>query len=594
MKLTSINIQNFQSLRHVQLPLQAPITLIAGDNEAGKSSLCEAIRMAILGEHARVDYKKDLGLLVTDGASEGSITIEAGEAGVSVLLPEGKQHGEFPGADSPVLPYLLEPSRFARASADERRTLLFKVTGSGARAAVVKEMLKARGCDETLAEGILPMLRSGFPAAKEYADGKARDAKADWRAVTGEAWGSKKAEAWQAVKPDFDAALLADLTAEGEKLGRRIGEQQEYLGGLRAKAEAFKAWQMQSERRESTARSLPSLRTKLKTDQDNLAEWAEKVTALEGQAGTGPREGLVHDLARCLDEAIKVEQVNDLLPGALEIRVLQALEAYETQHGKIGAQGDPEAAAQLPAARKARDLMQRSVDNDLRDIAAAELAASGDDGAAVECVEPEDLQRAQGELQRLQVEQREIQQRVQTLLDAKRAAEGAAEKTSAATSHHAIIGKWLAISDAMAPDGIPGELLAAAVGPFNKLLAELSGIAGWAPVQLDADQTIRCGQRLYRQQSASAQWRADAIITLALAEMSGLRLALLDAFDIMNLAGRGEVIDLLDALAVAGRIDTVILLGTLKAPTTPPTDAFETHWIENGCLGAPAALREAA
>ncbi|VFR20267.1 hypothetical protein ANDO1_1731 [plant metagenome] len=593
MKIQSIEIQNFQSLRAVHLPITTPLVLVGGDNEAGKSSLCEAIRMALLGENGRVDYKKDMGQLVTDGATDGVITVETAGGGVSVLLPDGKQHGTLPETEHPALPYVLEPRRFAAASADDRRTLMFRVTGTSASSAVVLGKLKERGCDETLASGILPMLRAGFPAAKEFADGKARDAKANWRAVTGEAWGSKKAEGWQAAKPDFDQAMLTTLSAELDQLSTKVGEQQQHLGGLREKSNAYATRKAQAERREAQAHKLPSLRTKLATDEAGLAEWEGKVTALQARAGTGPREGLVHDLARCLAQLWASEASKNVAFG-IGLDVKGAIAEYERQHGKLDASGDPEAAAALPKAIESRDLMKRSVANDKRDIAAVEAAAADQDASAVECVEPADVQVAQAELQRLQIAQREVQQRRQALLDAQRVVQECDGKTQAAAAHHAEVAQWLKVSEAMAPDGIPSELLAAALGPVNKLLGELSTLAGWTPVSIDDDLTIRCGARFYRQQSASAQWRADTILALALAELSGLRVALLDAFDILNMAGRGQVLDLLDELAVAGRVDTVILLGTLKAPTAAPTDAYVSHWIEGGRLLVGEQLREAA
>lgn len=593
MKIQSIEIQNFQSLHAVHLPITTPLVLVGGDNEAGKSSLCEAIRMALLGENGRVDYKKDMGQLVTDGATDGVITVETAGGGVSVLLPDGKQHGTLPESEHPALPYVLEPRRFAAASADDRRTLMFRVTGTSASSAVVLGKLKERGCDETLASGILPMLRAGFPAAKEFADGKARDAKASWRAITGEAWGSKKAEGWQAAKPGFDQAMLTTLSAELDQLATKVGEQQQHLGGLREKSNAYATWKAQAERREAQAQKLPSLRTKLATDEAGLAEWEEKVAALQARAGTGPREGLVHDLARCLAQLWASEASKNVAFG-IGLDVKGAIAEYERQHGKLGASGDPEAAAALPKAIESRDLMRRSVANDKRDITAAEAAAADQDGSAVECVEPADVQAAQADLHILQAEQREVQQRRQALLDAQRVAQECVGKTQAAAAHHAEVIQWLKVSEAMAPDGIPSELLAAALGPVNKLLGELSALAGWTPVSIDDDLSIRCGARFYRQQSASAQWRADTILALALAELSGLRVALLDAFDILNMSGRGQVLDLLDELAVAGRVDTVILLGTLKAPTAAPTDAYVSHWIEGGRLMVGEQLLEAA
>ncbi|MEN5397123.1 hypothetical protein ABE612_06400 [Achromobacter xylosoxidans] len=68
--------------------------------------------------------------------------------------------------------------------------------------------------------------------------------------------------------------------------------------------------------------------------------------------------------------------MNALLPGALDMQILDVLNRYEAQYGKLGAAGDVEAATALPKAIEARDLMARSIENDRRDIATAEAAAA--------------------------------------------------------------------------------------------------------------------------------------------------------------------------------------------------------------------------
>ncbi|MEI2416174.1 AAA family ATPase [Orrella sp. JC864] len=591
MKIQHLEIQNFQALRHVDLSIPTPLAMIGGDNEAGKSSLCEAIRLALTGEQTRVALKKEMGEMVTDGATKGHIFVDVDGAGVSVSLPDGKAHGNAP--ENPFLPFVLQPSRFASTTTDERRTLLFKLTKVAASSASVLERMKARGCAESLASGVLPMLRSGFPAAHDYAAGQAKDCKSAWRGVTGEAWGEKKAPGWSAAKPEFDLAALTAINGEIAELDERIGGHQQSLGALREKASAFQAYQAQAAQREKQAAQLPALRNKLAVDEKQLAEWQAKVEDLTARAGTGPRQGLVHDLARAVDYLLGFTAA-DASKTADDLAAEAALASYEAQYGKLGGQGDPDAAAELAKAIQARDLMQRAVNNDRRDIAAGEAAASGTDAAAVEVVEPSDLQAAEQALQQLKEKRAALSKRHHDLLTAQRASEQADKKTAEAAKHHADAIEWLKIAAALAPDGIPGELLADALRPVNALLAELSELAGWATVRIDPDMTIRAGGRMYRMQSASAQWRADTILALAIAELSGLRCVLLDAFDILNMAGRVEVIDLLDVLAESGRIDTAILLGTLKAPPSAPTDAYTAFWLQDGALGDTVLQQKAA
>lgn len=104
---------------------------------------------------------------------------------------------------------------------------------------------------------------------------------------------------------------------------------------------------------------------------------------------------------------------------------------------------------------------------------------------------------------------------------------------------------------------------------------------------------LRPGRPRYRLLSESERWRTDVLLALAIAHLSGLRCAILDRFDYLNLAGRSEILGLLDALAADGDIDIVLLLDTLKATPAAPSEAFTVYWIEQGRAGA-AALKEAA
>jgi AAA15 family ATPase/GTPase len=50
LKIQTININNFLALEQVTLNLQAPINIIAGQNEPGKSSVQDAIQWCLTGQ----------------------------------------------------------------------------------------------------------------------------------------------------------------------------------------------------------------------------------------------------------------------------------------------------------------------------------------------------------------------------------------------------------------------------------------------------------------------------------------------------------------------------------------------------------------
>ncbi|MFY3950563.1 AAA family ATPase [Achromobacter xylosoxidans] len=593
MRIAHINIENFQGARAVDLDLRTPVALIAGLNGAGKSSIAEAVRLALLGTPERVGLKKEFGALVTDGAKLGAVALDLEDGAVGISLPKGTQTGEALVPQSPALPYVLAPERFAAAKPDERRTLLFALSGTNVKADEIERRLLARSCSPLLVPAIKPILRGGFAAGAEYAKQQATEAKGAWKAATGEQWGSQKAEGWAADVPSFDQAALVGERAALAEVDAKLEQYTKALGALEQKASAFAVARDQNAARQAQAAKLPALRQKLEFDLDEHKKAAAHVETLQAKAGTGPRVGLVHDLALCLSQLWKSEASKNVAFG-IGLDIKSVLATYERQYGKIGAAGDTEAAAALPKAIEARDLMARSVENDRRDIAAAEAAAAQlQDAAAPEEVQPADVEAARAKVTALRAERKAVDDRVQALLNAKQAATSAAERTTNATRYHGDVLAWLAIGDALSPDGIPGEILAEALQPFNAKLADLASLADWRVPSISADMGITWGGRPYRLLSESERWRVDALIGAALAEISGLRCLILDRFDCLDLGGRGDALGLVDALAADGRLDTILVLGTLKAAPAAPSDMFTVLWIDEGQAG-PAKLREAA
>lgn len=594
MRINRITIENFQGVRAVDLDLRTPVALIAGANGAGKSSVAEAVRLAMLGSPERVGLKKEYGALVTDGAKGGAIVLDLAEGSVGISLPKGTQSGEGLVPQSSALPFVLDPQRFAAAKPDDRRTLLFALTGTKVEPDDIERRLLERGCNAVLVTQIKPILRSGFAAGADHAKQEATQAKGSWKTTTGEQWGSQKAEGWAADIPPFDQAALAGDRTALAGVDAKLEQNTKALGALEQKAAAYAAARDHIAARQAKAAQLPALRQKLEFDQGEHSKLAERVAALQAKAGTGPREGVVHDLARCLDDAYNDEKVNAALPGPLDMRILKVLDAYEAHYGKLDATGDAEASAALPKAIEARDLMARSVENDRRDIAAAEAAAAQLQGeAAPEEIQPADVEAARAKVTALRAERKAIDDRVQTLMNAKQAATSATERTANATRYHTEITDWLAIGDALSPDGIPGEILAEALQPVNDKLASLAELANWRAPAIDADMGITWGGRAYRLLSESERWRVDTLIGAALAEISRLRLLVLDRFDCLDMTGRADALGLVDALAAEGHMDTILVLGTLKTAPPAPSDAFTTFWIENGTTEQPQ-LRAAA
>ena len=572
MKLTHITAQNYLGARAVNLDLSAPVLLVAGKNGAGKSSIQEAVRHALAGDAARVSLKKDFGALLTEGAKQGFAEITTDTGAFSIVLPSGKGNH----SDDSALPFVLDAQRFARMTADERRSFLFGLMKVSTSGAAVLAKLKARGCDAAKADEIAADLRAGFPAAEKAAQGKARDAKAAWKTITGgETWGKDKAAGWVAPKPPetygveaVKAAenLLAETDAEIEATNQLIGERRA-AAKQRADAEA-----RVSDLRAKAGR-LPALRDKLARDEAEHAEWSAKLAALPPAPGEKPRTFA----CPCCGVAL----IHRLADGALV--------EYQTDTKKA----DPEIEVQRKQQQDAVDLYARSVANDRRDIATAEAAAAELASAEKSLADtaPGYAEAAEAKLAELKADRKARAATLETMCAANRQAQAADETTRKAAGYHADVLAWLLIADALSPDGIPAELLAAAMDPINAHLLDFSNMAEWADVLINSDMGIMAGGRPYALLSESEQWRADALIGAVIAELSGLRLLALDRFDVLDAKGREDALYWLDGMALDGKIDTALVFGTLKALPSGLPETIQPVWIE---AGVASEMREAA
>lgn len=597
MRLTHIHAKNFIGLAEVVLPITSPVCLIAGPNAAGKSSLRDAIALALTGDMARVRLKKEAGALVRDGAKKAEIKVtdaDGDERRVTITaagaITDNRPKGTAP---DPMLNYVLDAQRFASLDAAARREFLFGLMAVKLDREAVGAKLRGRGHDEKRIANVLPMLRSGFPAAHDEAKAHAGNARAAWKAVTGEAYGTTKAETWEAeAPPAFSEAGLADAIASVQTIEQDIAGQQQAIGTIEAEARARAAAQQKLLNLQPAIDMTQRRREKLAADERGLKAAEDALHAAEAKAGNAPRVGLEHDLAEALAWAATF--VPEGLHDNAEYRDgLAALEAYEAQHGKLGAQaGDPAARQALPALRDAARLMASAVQHSSRDLRASEEAEAQAKALREQLAvafDADALARGRTALADLRGRLTTARAEEARRRALKTAAADADKKTKDAAEHHADAQAWDAIAEALSPNGIPAEMLAKALGPINERLAQSAADTTWPAVTIDGEMAVTLGGRPYGLCSESERWRADAMLAEAIANLSGCGLLVLDRADVLDPASRGDLLAWMGVLADNNEIGTALLFATLKGMPSALPDGIEAHWIEGGSVVAQMA-----
>lgn len=568
MQIQQVVISNVLGLARADIVCTAPVVIVAGNNEAGKSTLSDAISMAILGTPRRVKLKKELGQLLHDDAAKGRVTIMAGgDVMGDFKLPGGAHICELEARHKAFMEFVLDPALFARQDDKDRRATLFKLTNCKASPDATAAMLIKRGISEELANEVKPMLRGGFPAAAKEAAENATKAKGAWRAVTGENWGSDKANGWEPEAPAFevDQADLAAAQKELATLNQDLQDGNQTLGATKAALAEAGTLQQQIDTLTELAGLEQRRATKLATDETDIAEWQAKLAEAEA-AATGEQAAPAHECPHC--------------HGLLEIKNGKVL-AYPEHAQAI----DPEAKKRAAEYRGYRDSAQRAVDNSKRDLREAQDAGAKAAALAEKLANAptqEMLDNADAMLTELRLQRDSLAAKVTALTEAQQAAAQRTGLITQAAAYHKEVTEWLQVAEALGPNGIPAEILASAITPVNDALAVLARMAKWKPVVIGNDMEITCGGRLYGLMSESAKWRADTLVALAIAQISELRFVVLDRFDVLDIPGRLQLLGMLCELGRIKAMDTMFMCGTMKAiPAKLPPEAIGI-WVQNG------------
>lgn len=588
MKITQITINDILGVRQFDAHLVRPVNYIIGKNGAGKSSVREAVKMAFLGSPDRVALKKEYGEILHGNAKTGFVSVETEEHGApGFTVPKGN-HTAAEGLDADALPFCIEPALFAGLKADEKRSFLMKLTNTRPDREKIAARMLELGVSQDVIDFVVPMLRQGFPAAAAQAEQQRKDMRAAWKATAGETYGEVKAATWQAEATAHDQGKIEDIGLMIRTQNQQLEEMVGKLGGLRQEKTQVLMVTQTRQKLEVDAGKLEAAKRKLATDIQNRDAAKAAFEAAAAKAGTGPRVGLVHDLATCLDDVYN-EGDNILnIPAELDSRILEAFRQYEAQYGSLDAQGDPEATAKLPELEKAVQLMQRAAENAERDLKTAQTAADAlqrEAASATRKVSTIDTEIADLEATIAQEKKyiADYQAQLQAEQEKKRRSQEADQITTKAADYHRQAMAWDKAYAALSPDGIPAELLAAALDPFNAQLKYVAETIGWPVVAIDADMQITLGGRQYRLLSESEQWRTDTVLAIAISHTSGIDFVVLDRFDVLDNTGRAQAIDGLDVLAEQQIIESALVMGTLKQkPDLAAFDQSAVFWIEAG------------
>ncbi|MGZ8220007.1 MAG: AAA family ATPase [Methylobacter sp.] len=556
--MKQILINNLVGIKHADITL-SPVTMLCGDNGAGKSSIGAAIRMALTGDVERITLKKNIAELAHNRAKDYGSKVTMGEAEYSFGKMYGNKH--LPSsADRRLYEIVTGATKLAEASSDYLQKLIIDLSGISLTADEVKKRLS--GHDQGNVDRLLPFIRKSFDEAETEAKKQATGARAVWKSVTGETYGENKAADWKAEQPETDTARRDELVAELDFISTQIAQlktlktEQETTNNELSKRIAKR------DGHKANADKLTEYQDLLNAAELALDEHKASIERLEGLASGTPEP--IKYPCPCCDKALMWHNGK--------------LEAWSHE----GKAPDLEAKTALKALIESLDSRIANVNRRKKDVETAntdKLFADELDREIGDQV-PFDISDIAKQLNDKQRTYTDLNAELTNINVAINKAAGAEAKTITAQTHHKDVLAWSKLAEEMALDGLRKQLISMAVGKINDVLNSFSGVP---LVRIGNDMKVTLDDRSYYLLSESEQWRVNTILSLSIAIISDLKFSVIDRFDVLHVSSRPSFLRLFAELTNSGRMNTIILCATLKESPKLP-EPFSVYWIENGMV----------
>lgn len=508
--MTEILVRNFKRIARADLHVSG-IALVAGPNEAGKSSLAQAIRGAITGtaipvesEGKRLTKKDTAPKLVRKGEETGSVTIIGENGKVSMAWPkcEFVSEGKAPPQSSRAAAGLVS---FARMREDERAKYLVETLKAYPTRKHLVEEIERAGIDraELAAKAVWEVIeKDGWDAAYARARERGAKLKGQWEEVAREPWGAEKARDWkpQGWDPRFD-----DITIETAKAGLEAIEDELAEFDRNAGAES-------------------AVHAQLRADADQL-EILEKTPAKD-----------LEEIKKRLEEARKErdglppahtagDPVECIKCGHPQLAVKDGLRTKLVERAELA---DDEKAARR-AAIEAADKKLASLNDEYRDAYNynADLGRRRDKAAQAK-LKLAELTKGRGEA--------DLKKREEIIQRLNRASYnvGLVERRARCRVLQRQIEDSAKLIAILAPDGLRREVAVKALADFNARLAELSAAMGVHAVQILDDMSVvqvtEEGETIPYEvaMSESQKFRTRIVLQVATALVDGSDLVVID------------------------------------------------------------------
>lgn len=531
-------VENFRGIKNADIDLSPKVTLIAGRNGAGKTSVIQALQALVTQETIPISKlkKKDAKLLINQDEKSGHAFLGWNGKETRVKWPSCVFSGQM-------FPCSVYAARVVQPAAIQAKDLT-----SILNVLPTYEDLKGEfPADVGVPVAVVwkTITKSGWDIAHDQAAEKGRALKREWEKLAGENWGSDKAKGWV---PEFFVEKSLEELETGLRTAEKLFEHAVKAQALNEKER--EDLQKVAESFDETQKTITSLNSEI----SNVEVQISKAQALMEQIPKILNKQQAYQCWSCnsfgviqqdkLVEAPDSEQTEEDI-AALRQRIAeqnQNINALTEQRNYLNLYLR-EARANLTKAEEAKKKLKAVVLDDEPTPLSVEDA------------------RAEVELARKRLTAHKIKNECDEICT--------------------LLGMNQYIVAVLSPDGLRKQVLSAKLATFNDLLSVVCDIAAWPKIELDEFLDIRFNGRPYVLLSVGEQFAVNTALQLAVAKMDESKMIIIDGIDVLDrylLNGLMAILDNIPIPSVVGckfnNIEDVPDLGSLGI----------AYWCESGMV----------
>jgi hypothetical protein len=412
----------------------------------------------------------------------------------------------------------------------------------------------ADGLDKIIAETWWTKVQKlGWDSALQDCVTLGTKTKGKWEQVTGEKYGTKKAEGW--TPHDWDP-LWAGEDAEAKREAAQAALDRALAQGGADEAERKRLQVIVDQ----ATPDLEALETAHQEAMEAMSAARDKLadapTANDGDRQPCPHCGEAILLERHRDRASDLVITLKKPDGA-------ALTPKEKEARRL-ARVDLEAAV-----RQAEGLVNETRE----DVAAAKRKLAEIEDAETNLAAMGEAVAATGPAADTQALRAEVQkwERIK----------GDQERIQQAADHHATIGRLILAKSILEPSGLRLRKLTDTLSIFNDRMAAFCEAAGWKPVTIHPDMSISEGPYHERMVSSSGLWRIGCAIQAAAIQIDGCPILVLDGAEILDRDGRNGLFRVLLDQGLA-TVMAMTAADPAKVPDLAAHGMGHSYWVEGG------------